>query len=140
MIRYGAKANSFNPARDLFFREQVDSKLGLLGMLNYSAASRDRLNQVRGRSPATLRYRSELFKNVNAVITACDPTAIDKVMVTIGGAIASINENRYGIITVEENRELQIHLSGLYTLIELRGGWRAVADRAPPVLQWFLYW
>ena len=140
MIRYGAKASSFNPARDLFFREQVDQKLGMLGMLNYGAASRDRLDQRPERSPASLRYRAELFKNINAVIAAHDPGAIEKVMVTIGSVIATINENRYGIMTDEDLRERQTHLDGLCALIQMSGGWRALTDRASPILLWFLYW
>jgi hypothetical protein len=138
--RFGVqRPTSFNPARDLFFQNLIKFELGMLGMMNYSAASIDRFHQRPVNSPTTNFYRSKLMSRLKARIASGDDPTGEDVLIAVGGASAAITEVRYGIYTAADLSELQSHLRGLYALLQVYGGWPAVFSRGGTAA-WFLSW
>jgi hypothetical protein len=111
----------------------------MLGMLNYSATSLDRFHQRPTNSPTTTYYRSRLMSRLNARIASGEDQIGDDVLIAVGGASAAITEVRYGIYTDADSAELQSHLRGLYSLVQLLGGWSAAMSRGGTAA-WFLNW
>lgn len=111
----------------------------MLGLMNYSAASLDRFRGSGVKSAASVLHHNRLVSGLKLHLNSEGSSPTDDLLVAVGSASATITETRYGIFDDTERQELDFHLRGLQTLINLRGGWSYLVSQGS-ALSWFLCW